>query len=97
MLTGDSRTTATAVATKLGIDEVIAEVLPEDKSSQIKKLQSEGRFVAMAGDGEMYVCDGYANSTVHRFAAAVRGGVYIMKVRKFSPQPPRPERMPEPR
>jgi Cu+-exporting ATPase len=51
MLTGDSRTTATAVATKLGIDEVIAEVLPEDKSSRIKKLQSEGRFVAMAGDG----------------------------------------------
>ena len=51
MLTGDSRTTAMAVATKLGIDEVIAEVLPEDKSSQIKKLQSEGRFVAMAGDG----------------------------------------------
>jgi Cu+-exporting ATPase len=51
MLTGDSHTTATAVAKKLGIDEVIAEVLPEDKSSQIKKLQSEGRFVAMAGDG----------------------------------------------
>jgi Cu+-exporting ATPase len=51
MLTGDSRTTATAVAHKLGIDEVIAEVLPEDKSKQIKQLQEQGRFVAMAGDG----------------------------------------------
>jgi Cu+-exporting ATPase len=51
MLTGDSRTTATAVAHKLGIDEVIAEVLPEDKSKQVKQLQEQGRFVAMAGDG----------------------------------------------
>jgi Cu+-exporting ATPase len=51
MLTGDSRTTAQAVARKLGIDEVIAEVLPEDKSSVVKRLQDEGRFVAMAGDG----------------------------------------------
>jgi Cu+-exporting ATPase len=51
MLTGDSRTTAAAVAQKLGIDEVIAEVLPEDKASAIKRLQTEGRFVAMAGDG----------------------------------------------
>ena len=51
MLTGDSRTTAAAVARKLGIDEVIAEVLPEDKSKQIKLLQDQGRFVAMAGDG----------------------------------------------
>jgi Cu+-exporting ATPase len=51
MLTGDSRTTAEAVAHKLGIDEVIAEVLPEDKSKQIKQLQEQGRFVAMAGDG----------------------------------------------
>jgi Cu+-exporting ATPase len=51
MLTGDSRTTAAAVAHKLGIDEVIAEVLPEDKSKQIKQLQEQGRFVAMAGDG----------------------------------------------
>ena len=51
MLTGDSRTTAQAVARKLGIDDVIAEVLPKDKSSIVKRLQSEGRFVAMAGDG----------------------------------------------
>jgi Cu+-exporting ATPase len=51
MLTGDSRTTAAAVAQKLGIDDVIAEVLPEDKSNQIKRLQEQGRFVAMAGDG----------------------------------------------
>ena len=51
MLTGDSQTTADAVARKLGIDEVIAGVLPEDKSKYIKKLQAEGRFVAMAGDG----------------------------------------------
>ncbi len=51
MLTGDSRTTAAAVARKLGIDDVIAEVLPEDKSKHIKELQAAGRFVAMAGDG----------------------------------------------
>ena len=51
MLTGDSRTTADAVARKLGIDDVIAEVLPQDKSNQVKKLQEQGRFVAMAGDG----------------------------------------------
>ncbi|MEO8053079.1 MAG: copper-translocating P-type ATPase, partial [Acidobacteriota bacterium] len=51
MLTGDSRTTAAAVARKLGIDEVIAEVLPEDKSKQVKQLQEQGHFVAMAGDG----------------------------------------------
>jgi Cu+-exporting ATPase len=51
MLTGDSKTTAQAVAKKLQIDEVIAEVLPQDKAANIKRLQSEGRFVAMAGDG----------------------------------------------
>jgi P-type Cu+ transporter len=51
MLTGDSKTTATAVAGKLGIDDVIAEVLPDQKVDVVKRLQSEGRFVAMAGDG----------------------------------------------
>ena len=51
MLTGDSRTTAEAVARKLGINDVIAEVLPEDKSNHVKRLQQQGRFVAMAGDG----------------------------------------------
>ena len=51
MLTGDSRTTAETVAKSLGIDEVIAEVLPQDKRAHIQRLQQEGRFVAMAGDG----------------------------------------------
>jgi Cu+-exporting ATPase len=51
MLTGDSRATAQAVARKLGIDDVEAEVLPAGKSEAIKRLQAEGRIVAMAGDG----------------------------------------------
>jgi Cu+-exporting ATPase len=51
MLTGDSRTTAEAVARNLGIDEVIAEVLPDQKVDVVKRLQSDGRIVAMAGDG----------------------------------------------
>jgi Cu+-exporting ATPase len=51
MLTGDSRTTADAVARKLGLDEVVAEVLPAEKSATIQRLRAEGRIVAMAGDG----------------------------------------------
>ncbi len=51
MLTGDSRTTAEAVARRLNLDEVVAEVLPNQKVGVVKKFQAEGRFVAMAGDG----------------------------------------------
>jgi Cu+-exporting ATPase len=51
MLTGDSRTTAEAVARKLGLHEVEAEVLPEQKREVVRRLQAEGRIVAMAGDG----------------------------------------------
>ncbi len=51
MLTGDQRTTAEAVARKLGIDDVEAEVLPEDKSKVVTEFKSQGRVVAMAGDG----------------------------------------------
>jgi Cu+-exporting ATPase len=51
MLTGDSRTTAQAVAGKLSLDEVVAEVLPDQKVDTVKRLQAEGHVVAMAGDG----------------------------------------------
>jgi Cu+-exporting ATPase len=51
MLTGDSRTTAEAVARELGLDEIEAEVLPERKAEVVRRLQDEGRVVAMAGDG----------------------------------------------
>lgn len=51
MLTGDSSTTANAVAKKLGLDDVVSEVLPDQKVEVIKRFQNEGRIVAMAGDG----------------------------------------------
>jgi P-type Cu+ transporter len=51
MLTGDNRTTAEAVAHKLGIDDVQADVLPEDKNGVVRRLRQQGRIVAMAGDG----------------------------------------------
>ncbi len=51
MITGDSETTARAVAGKLGIDDVVAGVLPDQKAAAVKNLQEEGKYVAMAGDG----------------------------------------------
>lgn len=51
MLTGDNKSTAHAIAQEVGIDDVVAEVLPEDKLNKIKELQNQGHIVAMAGDG----------------------------------------------
>ena len=51
MLTGDNKNTANAISKEVGIDLVISEVLPQDKSNEINKLKEQGRFVAMVGDG----------------------------------------------
>ena len=73
-LTGDNRTTAQAVARRLGITEVEAEILPEDKGKVVERLRREGRIVAMAGDG-VNDAPALARSSIRsaRSASSLRG------------------------
>jgi Cu+-exporting ATPase len=95
MLTGDSRTTATAVGRKLGIDDVVAEVLPDQKASAVKKFQAEGRFVAMAGDGindapalaqaQVGIAMGTGADVAMQSAAVIKGDLQgIVRARRLS-------------
>lgn len=74
MLTGDNRHTAAAVAAELGIDEVHAELLPEDKVTHVKRLKEEGRMISMAGDG---INDAPAIATADVGLAMGKGGTDI--------------------
>ncbi len=74
MLTGDNRHTAAAVAAELGIDEVHAELLPEDKVTHVKRLKEEGRIISMAGDG---INDAPAIATADVGLAMGKGGTDI--------------------
>lgn len=74
MLTGDNRHTAAAVAAELGIDEVHAELLPEDKVMHVKRLKGEGRIISMAGDG---INDAPAIATADVGLAMGKGGTDI--------------------
>ena len=76
LLTGDAQRVADAVAVAIGVDEVIADVLPDDKAGVIARLQSEGRRVAMVGDG---INDSAALATANLGMAMVRGSDIALK------------------